>query len=356
MKKSISELTERFLLADRKLSILAAVVGFILFIGLGMEIGLRFPSACIFSLCIVLSISCIAFTTIKFLIPKFLLQRSGKQYIVYYIILSLVFIRIVAGITEFLLSDVLKIMTTKLKIMTIDEVVLEPAQYFILFFFAFTICNVIFFRGKIKDDAANKEKLTSEMNSMEMRALKSQINTHFLHNALNNIYSMIYFGDKDNAAKYVTKLSQMLRYVLDDCEANKVPISKEISYIRNYIDFQKARFETERDIIFKYAQNDDGEILIPPMLFQPLIENCFKHCPLQNDGNFIHVDIAVERKQIKFISENTKHAIRQPAERNGGGIGVKNLESRLSILFKDNYSLNISDEGNIYRTELIINL
>jgi hypothetical protein len=349
MKRSISELTERVLLSDKKFSISAAVVVFALLVGLGLEIGLRFLSACIFSLLIVLSISCTAFVTIKVLIPKFLLHRKGKQYIAYYIILSILFIRVVAGITELLLSDVLKIMT-------VDASVFGTVQYFVLAFFAFVISDVTFFRIKMKEEAAHKEKLANEKDNLEMRVLKSQINTHFLHNALNNIYSMIYFGDKDNAAKYVTKLSQMLRYVLDDCEANKVPISKEISYIRNYIDFQKARFETEKDIVFKYVQNDDGEIQIPPMIFQPLIENCFKHCPLQNDGGFIHIEIILERRQIRFMSENTKHAIRQPAGRNGGGIGVENLESRLTLTFKDNYSLNISDEDPIYRTELIINL
>lgn len=349
MAKKISELIEKILLSDKKLSLLASVLVFAALIELGLMLELKLLSAFVFSLVIALSISCIAFTTINFLIPKILLQRTGKQYIIYYIILSILFIRLVIAIVEFFLLDVLKIMTT-------DEGIMGTVRYFVLFFLTFVICNVVFFRNKIKEEAINKEKLSNEKNILEMRVLKSQINTHFLHNALNNIYSMIYFGDKDNAAKYVTKLSQMLRYVLDDCEANKVPISKEINYIKNYIDFQKARFDTERDIVFKYVQSDDGDIQIPPMIFQPLIENCFMHCPLQDDDSFIHIEIIVEGKQIKFISENTKHAIKQPAERGGGGIGVENLESRLRLIFKDNYSLNIFDESNIYRTELIINL
>lgn len=347
MTNKISEYIRKTLLSNKKLSILALAGIYTVLIGIGSE--LEFIEACIFSLLLVLSIFIVAFTTIKVLIPKFLIQKTGKLHIVYYIILSMIFIRTVTWMVEFSLSNVLRINTT-------NEDRFGTVNYFVLFFFTYVVCNVAFFRSKMKEEALNKEKLANEKEILEMRVLKSQINTHFLHNALNNIYSMIYFGDKDNAAKYVTKLSQMLRYVLDECEANNVPISKEITYVKNYIDFQKARFETERDIIFKYVQNDSSEILIPPMIFQPLIENCFKHCPLQDDNSFIHVEIIVEREQIKFKSENSKLTIKQPSERNGGGIGIENLKSRLNLNFKDNYCLNIFEDNNIYRTELAINL
>ena len=226
---------------------------------------------------------------------------------------------------------------------------LNPSLFFLTYLF-----TCIFYVHNQHHEGLNK--MMNEKKELEMKILKSQINTHFLHNALNNIYSMIYFGDKDNAAKYVMKLSHMLRYVLDDCEASNVPITKEVAYIENYIDFQKARFETDRNIVFKYIQNDSGDIQIPPMVFQPLIENCFKHCPLQDDNSFITIEIVVENGQINFISENTQSAIKQPSDRNGGGIGIENLKNRLFINYKDNYSLNISEKANIYRTELIINL
>ncbi|MDR0394234.1 MAG: histidine kinase [Tannerella sp.] len=229
-------------------------------------------------------------------------------------------------------------------------------RYFISSLFTFIVCNVAFFRSKMQEEAMNNEILSNEKKLLEMKVLKSQINTHFLHNALNNIYSMIYLGDKENAARYVMKLSQMLRYVLDDCETNHVPIAKEVAYIENYIDFQKARFETDRNIVFKYVRNNSEDIHIPPMIFQPLIENCFKHCPLQDENSFAYVEIVVGNRQIKFISENTQPAIKQSSDRNGGGIGIENLKGRLQLNFKDNYSLNVFDKDHIYRAELIINL
>ncbi|KAA6322704.1 hypothetical protein EZS27_027776, partial [termite gut metagenome] len=191
---------------------------------------------------------------------------------------------------------------------------------------------------------------------LEMKTLKSQINTHFLHNALNNIYSMIYFGNKDEAAKYVMKLSQMLRYVLDDCEAERIPMEKEMAYIENYIDFQKARFDTEKDICFNYIRHATEAIYLPPMIFQPLIENCFKYCPLDKAGSYVRIDLEANNSQIRFICENTQNKIDSLSDKERDGIGIKNLDKRLYISYRENYKLNIFDKEDVFRVELIINL
>jgi len=225
---------------------------------------------------------------------------------------------------------------------------LNPSSYLLTYIF-----TCVFYGHERHHQGMNK--MMEENKELEMKILKSQINSHFLHNALNNIYSMIYFGNKDDAAKYVTKLSQMLRYVLDDCEADHVPISGEIKYIENFIDFQKSRFETAKNVTFNYIQDYTGEVQIPPMIFQPLIENCFKHCPLQNDNSFIRIEIVVRQNQVRYTSENTQPLLRQSPDINGNRIGIENLKNRLYLNYKENYSLNIFDKDDVYRTELIIN-
>lgn len=217
-----------------------------------------------------------------------------------------------------------------------------------LFTLTYIFTNIFYLYNRHRDNMNEKKDL-------EMKMLKSQINSHFLFNALNNIYSMAYFNKKETP-QYVVKLSQMLRYVLEDCEADQVPISGEIKYIENYIDFQKSRFGTVKDVTFNYVQNHNGEIQIPPMIFQPLIENCFKHCPLQNDNSYVHIEIETSQNQVKFVSENTQPLMKQPPDKNRNGIGIKNMENRLSIFFKENYSMNILEEDGFYRTELIINI
>lgn len=220
-----------------------------------------------------------------------------------------------------------------------------------LFVLTYISTNIFYVHNRHHD---YMDKITIEKKDLEMKMLKLQINSHFLFNALNNIYSMTYFENKE-APKYVAKLSQMLRYVLEDCEADHVPLSGEISYIENFIDFQRARFETAKDVTFNFTQNHIGEIQIPPMIFQPLIENCFKYCPLQNDKSFIHIEIVVEQNLIRFVAENTQPLMKQPADKTGS-IGLENLKNRLALIYKNNYCLDVFDEEDVYRVELTISI
>jgi LytS/YehU family sensor histidine kinase len=287
------------------------------------------------------------------LIPKLFLNRKDKHYLIYYLLCSLLFLGGFAyGCTclENLLCDLFDITFVRYN----DEN--ERFRYYSAIWFTYFVCNAIAFRRKMQEDSRQNELLSIEKKEMEMKTLKSQINTHFLHNALNNIYSMIYFENKDEASKYVLKLSQMLRYVLDDCEAERVPMEKEVTYIENYIDFQKARFDTNKDIRFNHTQHATGVILLPPMIFQPLIENCFKYCHLDKADNYVHIDLEASDKQIRFTCENTQNKIEQSPDKKRDGIGIKNLDKRLTISYRENYQLNIADEQELFRVELIINL
>ena len=297
-----------------------------------------------------------ALVTLKILIPKLLINRERKRYIFYYLFCSMFFMAFFAGTCDYVvahhLHDTIEIMFVEEN----DDINdIDVWRYFMWMVFAFIVSNVFAFRRKMQEDMRQNEILSIEKKEMEMKILKSQINTHFLHNALNNIYSMIYFGNKDEAAKYVLKLSQMLRYVLDYCEADRVPMEKEVAYIENYIDFQKARFETDKDICFNYIHHSTETIYLPPMIFQPLIENCFKYCPLDKADTYVHIDLEVDNSRIRFVCENTKNAVESLPEKGGNGIGIKNLDKRLHLSYGENYKLNISDKETVFRVDLIIN-
>ena len=293
-----------------------------------------------------LSVWMIAYSTYYKLLPLFMDNHKKRINKHYFIPLSLLLIGTVMAFVWIYLR--LLYNTFNLPLDSFPEKYSQlPSIYFLTYIF---VC--IFYGHNQHHEGMNK--IMEEKKELEMKILKSQINSHFLHNALNNIYSMIYFGNKDDAAKYVMKLSQMLRYVLDDCEADYVPISGEIKYIENFIDFQKSRFETAKNVTFNYVKRCDGEVLIPPMTFQPLIENCFKHCPLQDNDSFIHVEIIVGKSEIKYVSANTRARIKQSADMNSNGIGIENLKNRLHLNYKDDYSLSVSDKGDVYKTELVI--
>ena len=298
-----------------------------------------------------LSVLMIAYPTYYILLPRFVGDREKKSkyyFIPVSILLIVVVMAFIWGCLT-LLYNIFDLPYDGLSERYSHMRFLNPSLFFLTYIF---VC--VFYAHNRHHE--RMDKMMNEKKELEMKILKSQINSHFLHNALNNIYSMIYFGNKDDAAKYVTKLSQMLRYVLDDCEADHVPISGEIKYIENYIDFQKSRFETDKNVTFSYIQKCIEEVQIPPMIFQPLIENCFKHCPLQNDNSYIHIEIVAEQNQIRYMSENTQPLFKQSPDRISNRIGIENLKNRLYLNYKDNYSLNILDKDDVYRTELTLEL
>ena len=352
----MSFISKHIILSRKGKFILFLVVLYIAVSTVALPFGL-FPSIAISTMA-PLSIFLIVYPTYYILLPRFIGFNGTKKIIdkLYFILLSFLLFVVVIAFCWACLLLLFQVFGLPLDTMPHDDLMkkyfqlryLNPSLFFLTYIF-----SILFFVHNQHHEGMNK--IMNEKKELEMKILKSQINSHFLHNALNNIYSMIYFGNKDDAAKYVMKLSQMLRYVLDDCEADLVPISGEIRYIENYIEFQKSRFETAKSVTFNYVQDYTGEVQIPPMIFQPLIENCFKHCPLQNDSSFIHIEIVVSQDQVIYKSENTQPLFKQPSDRNNN-IGIENLKNRLYLNYKDNYSLDIFDKYDIYQTVLIINL
>ena len=226
----------------------------------------------------------------------------------------------------------------------------------IWFIATFAVVVIFYFQRKENEDKIIADKLKSEKLDMELRYLKSQINPHFLFNALNNIYSMVYTHD-DNAADGVLKLSEMLRYVLVDCQAETIPLSKEIKYIENFIDFQMMRMGGHRDVhLMKDVENED--FMIAPMLLQPIIENCFKYSRLEtHPEGHVHVSIRQEGNSFCFEAENTVAPnvlpkLSHEGEEKKSGIGQKNVQQRLMLHYGEDYSFDIEQDDDIYKVKI----
>ena len=225
----------------------------------------------------------------------------------------------------------------------------------LVWFLAIYAVTVIFYyQRRENEDKIIADQLKSEKLDMELRYLKSQINPHFLFNALNNIYSMVYTHD-DNAANGVLKLSEMLRYVLVDCQAEMIPLSKEIKYVENFIEFQMMRIGGRRDVYFeKDVENED--FMIAPMLLQPIIENCFKYSRLEThpDG-YVHVRVHQSDNKFSFEAVNTIAENINPmalVTEEKSGIGLKNVQQRLMLHYAENYVFDIEQNKGIYKVKI----
>ncbi len=188
--------------------------------------------------------------------------------------------------------------------------------------------------------------LTHQNIEFEMKFLKSQINPHFLFNALNNIYALSVIKS-EKTPEMILKLSDMLRFTLYDSDNKKVKLSREIEYIINFINFQKLKMDSEPNIKIDVA-NCNGELMIEPMLMIPFIENSFKHGNIDNaKKGWLQVEIKTLGPILIFKNKNSLPAVAMSKD-SVGGIGVENVRKRLDMLYPGRYEFEIETTNNAF--------
>jgi len=200
----------------------------------------------------------------------------------------------------------------------------------------------------------NATRLAQEKTEAELKILRNQLQPHFLFNNLNNIYSMVISGDK-LAGNSLLKLSDILSYMLYECNVEKINLEKEIHLIRNYIELEKLRYEDRLELSFE-VQGDISGQLISPLLLMPFIENAFKHGVSKSEGrSWVRVYLFVEGKTLQYLVENSLHENYDEAINVTSGIGLSNVKKRLDILYTDRHQLTIQ-RIDTYLVKLIIEL
>lgn len=232
----------------------------------------------------------------------------------------------------------------------------EPSAFFVNFLMivlAAVSCIVIeaFVFIKNKEEALLISK--SERIESEIKFLKSQINPHFLFNSLNNIYALAGF-DSNKTQLSISYLSNMLRYVIYDCENRKVTLDKEIDYINNFIQLYKIK-SSKTFPIHVLFQVEDKHLEIAPMLLIPFVENAFKHSNIEEvHGAYINITLKVCHHKIDFIIDNSIPNYKKNIDE-VGGVGIKNAKKRLLLVYPELHQLIINEDEKSFRVQLIIN-
>ncbi len=198
-----------------------------------------------------------------------------------------------------------------------------------------------------------KAALENERLSSELDFLKSQMNPHFLFNSLNNIYSMAY-ANSPVAAKAIMKLSEIMRYMIYESNEKNVPLSKEVEHIMAYIELNELRLK--RQDVAKVEIDSSirqSETVIAPLVLSPFIENAFKHGNLM-EGNGIKVVLSLANNELYLMVENK--VIPQHKKDAVGGVGLRNVQRRLALIYKDQYELKIETTETLYTVKLTIQL
>ncbi len=199
------------------------------------------------------------------------------------------------------------------------------------------------------------QQLAQDKLQAELNFLKAQVHPHFLFNTLNNLYALTLKQSKD-APEVVLKLSDLLNYMLYECNADLVPLSKEIKLVKDYIVLEKIRYGKRLDVSFNVHGEEDG-LEIAPMLILPFVENSFKHGVSEElNESWVHVDLELKEKSLTLKVENSK-------SKNGNekddfnykkGIGLKNVKRRLELLYADKHQLEMHDANDSFLVVLRI--
>jgi two-component system, LytTR family, sensor kinase len=184
-----------------------------------------------------------------------------------------------------------------------------------------------------------------------LKFLKTQIHPHFLFNTLNNLYALT-LKKSERAPEMVLKLSELINYMLYECRSDEVDLSKEVNFIRSYVDIEKMRYGDKLDVDIR-VKGELTDRKIAPLIILPFVENCFKHGASENlQQSWVKVTIDSHIDHLVIKVENSKSG------RNGNGsegIGIQNVRRRLDLLYPGKHELKLINGEETFLVVLSIN-
>lgn len=196
------------------------------------------------------------------------------------------------------------------------------------------------------------EQLAREKNNAELQLLKAQVHPHFLFNTLNNIYFFT-LNHSPQAPLMIKKLSSLLQYIFYECDQSLVPVEKEIQLLQDYLSLEKIRYGEKLNLSL-VLKGDFDQNFIAPLLLIPFVENSFKHgASKMIKDPWIRILITSESDQLHFSIANSKPANTMQAATNGG-IGIKNVQRRLQLLYPGSHQFIMVDETDHFHIQLNI--
>lgn len=281
----------------------------------------------------------VIYGNIKFLYPRFWETGKRVEYVIGVIIL-LVGGGLARGYLLIWLANQFVIPPAQPETMTfamaLNFVIAGVMNYMLSFVFRIALAYF-----SLKQQA---EEILLQKSQAELNLLKSQVQPHFLFNTLNNIYYEAY-REAPRTAGLIERLSDIMRYFVDESPKDEVSMQTEVSFIENYIALEKIRIRHKTDITFVKEYN--AEARIPPMLLMTFVENIFKHgIDKSSKENKIEISLIQQEGFLLFQTCNRIHAVASKEESHG--FGIENLRKRLAMLYGTKFELNIECDGQTF--------
>lgn len=199
-----------------------------------------------------------------------------------------------------------------------------------------------------------KEKIVLQtqvsVQSAELSSLRAQINPHFLFNALNSLYATALKEQSEKTADGIQKLGDMMRFMLQENNRDRIPLDKEIEYLRNYIEIQRMRIDETHNIDIRITiQEPDRPIYLAPMLLTPFVENAFKHGISFRQPSWIFITLTLDDTHLYFKVHNSRFVkSHNDPEVDHSGVGLANVCKRLELIYPNRHQLVIQQSEQDY--------
>jgi LytS/YehU family sensor histidine kinase len=192
---------------------------------------------------------------------------------------------------------------------------------------------------------------------MELNELKNQINPHFLFNMLNGIKALIRI-DPDKAGLVIIKLSEFLRYQIYENNADTTPLKAEITFLSNFLSLEMLRRDRlSITVNIPVDPSTLNGIYLPPNIFTTFVENAVKHSvDVSEGGSYIYINIAITGNELEFLCRNSKDPNYISSDEKNSGLGLANITRRLTLLYGQNYSLDVDSSPDEFKILLKITL
>lgn len=193
------------------------------------------------------------------------------------------------------------------------------------------------------------------LSEMHIKYLHAQLNPHFIFNMFNNLYG-VSLTDPQRVPDLILKLSNLMRYQLEKGNNTKVSLEEEIRFIENYIAMEKERIGKRCRILFRFPENTHQlkQYQIAPLILITIVENAFKHSQTVSQKWFVSIDIAFVDNSLNVNIHNSLSI--DSLGKESMGVGLKNIQKRLELLYKGHYQFQSWHERTEYRTNLTIDL
>ena len=290
------------------------------------------------------------------LIPKFLKQKNYVFYVFWLVILLTFSSLFIQFLLIFPLRNILEVSS---RFGTFDTNL--HAAYFSANLLYVALTSFLKFVNDwiaLQDMNLKLAKIERQKLEAELNTLKGQLNPHFLFNSLNNIYSLS-LVDSKKVPELILRLADLMRHIIYESRENYILLEKEIDFVNNFIALQKIRTSENVQISY-HIRGIVPSAKIAPLLFEPFIDNAFKHgLPGNSKKDFIHITFNFEDQEyLEFSIENNfeeKHS--EDAQKKSNGIGIPNVIQRLNLLYSDSdYQLETQHQNSIYTVNLRLKL